>query len=154
MTTYLTQLMNELDGPKIGEFYVNYFRERFRGQVNDELVEALEENGMKKADVARKLDRRPEQITRWLSAPCNLEMDSLSDIALALGLVPTIRLIKIGDERSNNDLHSFIKLSGRTDVTTGMGSYVYDQANQESKLMIETSSQTNQSAKKLVSIGS
>jgi hypothetical protein len=40
--------------------------------------------GGNKAKLARRLDKRPEQITRWLSEPGNLTFDTLSDLLLGL----------------------------------------------------------------------
>jgi len=96
MSTYQTQLTSALEGQTISKFWLGYFREALRSEINDALLECFEASGLNKADIARKLDRRPEQITRWISAPCNLETDTVSDLALALGLIPRVRFEKIG----------------------------------------------------------
>lgn len=108
MTTSLTQVMNALAENKIDKYWAEYFRENFRGEINDRLTEAFETSGMNKADIARKLDRRPEQITRWLSAPSNLEADTISDIALAMGMKPVVRFESISLDKSNSEHHEFI----------------------------------------------
>ena len=115
MTISLTQLMSAIREPIIGKYWLGYFRENFRGEINDQLLEAFETSDLSKADISRKLDRRPEQITRWLSAPGNLESDTISDIALSLGLVPKIRFEKIGEEKTNTQVHELANLvvSGR-----------------------------------------
>lgn len=95
MTMSQTQLMRALDESELGEFWIGYFRERFRGEINDQLLEAFQASGLSKADLARKLGRRPEQITRWLAAPNNLEADTLADLALALGMVPKISFERV-----------------------------------------------------------
>lgn len=95
MTMSQTQLMRALDEAELGEFWIGYFRERFRGEINDQLLEAFQASGLSKADLARKLKRRPEQITRWLVAPNNLEADTLADLALALGMVPKISFERV-----------------------------------------------------------
>jgi hypothetical protein len=100
--------MSAIKEPRIAKYWLGYFRENFRGEINDQLLEAFHSSGITKADVARKLDRRPEQITRWLSAPCNLEADTISDIALSLGLMAKIRFEKVGEDRSNGRVHQFI----------------------------------------------
>ncbi|MER9431466.1 hypothetical protein NKJ55_31085 [Mesorhizobium sp. M0106] len=115
MTISLTRLMSAIKEPNIAKFWIAYFRENFRGEINDQLLEAFHESDITKADIARKLDKRPEQITRWLSAPCNLESDTISDIALSLGYVPKIRFEKIGAEQSNNRTHAFL---ARYEATT------------------------------------
>lgn len=105
MTTSTEQMINAIKKPKIDKYWLAYFRETLRGEINDVILEAFMSSGLTKADVARKLDRRPEQVTRWLSAPCNIEADTLSDIALALGFLPKITLEKVeAGTADNNDL--------------------------------------------------
>ena len=41
--------------------------------------------GFTRADLARRLGKRPEQVTRWLAGPGNLKIDTLSDLLLAMG---------------------------------------------------------------------
>src|SRR5690606_2774143 len=84
------------------------FRETFRADINDALIECFEQSGLSKADIARKLGRRPEQVTRWLSAPCNLEIDTVADLALAFGMMPKIRLDRVGAQRSNQQCHRLV----------------------------------------------
>lgn len=108
MNTYLMQAMNAISEASIDKYWVQYFRENFRGEINDKLLEAFALSGLTKAEIARKLDRRPEQITRWLSAPSNLESDTISDIALAIGMMPSIRFERIGMEKTNGERHEFI----------------------------------------------
>lgn len=109
MTTYLTQLTKGTDEGRIDKYWLAYFRENFRGEINDQFLEAFRSSGLTKADIARKLNRRPEQVTRWFAAPCNLEADTISDLALALGLVPKVRFEKAGEEKSNGQVHNFIE---------------------------------------------
>lgn len=110
MTTYLTRLMIAIKEVGISKYWIGYFREKFRGEVNDQLLEAFRASGITKADIARKLDRRPEQITRWLSAPCNLEADTISDLALAFGHMPKIVFVAVGAAQSNNRVHKIMQL--------------------------------------------
>jgi hypothetical protein len=39
-------------------------------------------SGLNKAEFARRIGRAPEQITRWLAAPGNWELDTISDFLL------------------------------------------------------------------------
>jgi DNA-binding phage protein len=65
-----------------------YDREYFRNVILQELLLALELSGATKAELARRLNKRPEQITRWLSAPGNLEIDTVSNLLSAMGVNP------------------------------------------------------------------
>ena len=131
MTTYLSQLKNALAEKIIPAFWLGYFRENFRSEVNDQLVELFHATGLSKADLARKLGRRPEQVTRWLAAPSNLGLDTVSDLALALGCVPKLNLEKVGCDKPSQKRHPFsasLDTAGSTsnvstsEVTTPMAS--------------------------------
>lgn len=65
-----------------------YFRERQRSRLYDFLVgkflEKESRNELSRADLARRLNKKPEQITRWLAAPSNWTFDTISDFALAI----------------------------------------------------------------------
>jgi len=110
--------MNALEETVIPKFWLGYFREALRAEINDRLLECFETSGMSKADIARKLDRRPEQVTRWLSAPCNLETDTVADLALALGMIPKVRLERIEDQRSNEQCHRLVTVFERKSADT------------------------------------
>lgn len=65
-----------------------YAREYFRNLVFQEILIAFKASGMTRASLARRLGRKPEQITRWFSAPGNLEIDTISDLLMAMGTRP------------------------------------------------------------------
>ncbi|TKB19766.1 MAG: hypothetical protein E5V75_06310 [Mesorhizobium sp.] len=136
MTISLTQVMSAISKAVVPKYWVGYFRESFRGEINDQLLESFRFSGLTKADIARKLDRRPEQITRWLSAPCNLEADTISDIALALGLVPKIRFEKVDRDQSNNRVHNFVAEYDKytVEANTDAQKFVYVQSTYDTSL--------------------
>jgi ribosome-binding protein aMBF1 (putative translation factor) len=91
MTISREQLTSDNSG-EIREFWKEYFSETLRHIVNEQLNEAIVLRGLSKAEIAKRLKKRPEQITRWLSSPCNLELDTLSDLALALEMRVQVEL--------------------------------------------------------------
>jgi hypothetical protein len=87
MTTFQTQLINELaagpDGDPIAESKLVYLQERLRGRFFDFLIERFEEakeRGLNQAKLARRIRKSPEVINRWLGAPSNLTLESISDL--------------------------------------------------------------------------
>lgn len=80
-----------------------YYRQRQKNRVFTELVrffaEEAERRGLTKKELAAALEKDPAQITRWLSAPSNFELDTLSDILLALGAEMEHRIVAIEDRR-------------------------------------------------------
>jgi hypothetical protein len=82
-----THLLNELaagpDGGPIAESRLVYLQERLRGRFFDFLLsrfDAARENGLTQAKLARRIRKTPDVINRWLSAPANLTLDSISDL--------------------------------------------------------------------------
>lgn len=89
MTISQTSIMSEIaNGEVIPEGKLAYFRERQRNRLYDFIVSRFLEKerseGLTKADIARRLNRRPEQITRWLTTPGNWTIDTISDLMLAI----------------------------------------------------------------------
>jgi hypothetical protein len=91
MTTFRTQLLNEVaaghDGPAISESKLVYLRERLRARFFDFLVDRFvseQTNGLTKAKLARRIRKSPEVINRWLGAPSNLTLDSISDLMVGI----------------------------------------------------------------------
>ena len=62
-----------------------YFQERCRNRVYDVVVTAFLESGIKKAELAKRISKRPEQLTRLLSNPGNWTLDTISDLLLGIG---------------------------------------------------------------------
>lgn len=60
-------------------------------------AEEAERRGLTKRELAAALDKDTAQITRWLAAPSNFELDTLSDILLALGTEMEHRIVRIED---------------------------------------------------------
>jgi hypothetical protein len=87
MTIFQTQLLNELaadpDGNPISESKLVYLRERLRARFFDFLIDRFErerDSGLYQAKLAKRIRKSPEVINRWLGAPSNLTLDSISDL--------------------------------------------------------------------------
>src|ERR1700738_617125 len=80
---------------------VAYYRQRQKNRVFTALVEFFaqeaERRGVTKKQLAESLSKDPSQITRWLSAPSNFEIDTLSDILLALDAEMDHRIVRFSD---------------------------------------------------------
>lgn len=91
---FLSEVLND---EKIPLGTLSYFRERFRDHLYDLVMEEFlkqdAEAGLTRADVARRIGRRPEQITRWFGAPGNWTLETVSDLLLAIAKSePDVRL--------------------------------------------------------------
>jgi len=92
MTIFQKQLLNELaagpDGDPISESKLVYLQERLRGRFFDILIDRFElarEGGLTQRKLARRIRKSPEVVNRWLSAPSNLTLDSISDLFAGIG---------------------------------------------------------------------
>jgi len=64
--------------------------------------------GVTKKQLAEALSKDPSQITRWLSAPSNFELDTLSDLLLALDAEMDCRIVRFSDRLKPNYAHPLI----------------------------------------------
>jgi transcriptional regulator with XRE-family HTH domain len=60
---------------KLRDRFFDFLRERF---------EREEANGLTQAKLARRIGKSPEVISRWLNAPSNLTLDSISDLLIGV----------------------------------------------------------------------
>lgn len=93
-------LSEVLDDDEIPLGTLSYFRERFRDRLYDLVIEEFlkqdAETGLTRADVARRIGRRPEQITRWFGAPGNWTLETVSDLLLAIARAePEVTLLPL-----------------------------------------------------------
>jgi hypothetical protein len=96
-----------------------YFRQRYKNAVFAKLqsffCEEAEKNGITKATIATRLNRDPAQITRWLSSPGNLTLDTFSDLLFAMEAEaePPV-IVKLNEQREPNYMNPLIaKIIGR-----------------------------------------
>ncbi len=92
MTIYQRQFLSELaaghDGPRIPAAKLAYFQERLRGRVFEFILgKFLEEqkSGLTQAKLARRIGKTADVINRWLGAPSNLTVDTISDLLIGIG---------------------------------------------------------------------
>jgi len=85
----------------------------FHGLSQDEAHELVlslflqeaSETGITRAFLARRLGKSPEQITRWLGAPGNWTLETLTNLLLAMGYKPEFKAQKLSDLRQSNEHH-------------------------------------------------
>jgi hypothetical protein len=89
-----------------------YYRQRSKNRLFEALTaffaEEAERRGISKRDVAECLRRDPASITRWLTAPSNLTLDTISDLLLSLGAEMDYAVAKFEDRPRPNEMHPLI----------------------------------------------
>ncbi len=85
-TSFLSEVAT---GDVIPHGKLAYFQERQRNRVyNFVLTKFLEKEragSLTRAELARRIQCRPEQITKWLGAPGNWTLDTISNLLLGIG---------------------------------------------------------------------
>lgn len=77
-----------INGEPIPTGKLEYFRTRLRLEFYEFVVRRfLAQENLTKAELARRIHRSPEIINRWLSAPSNWTIDTLSDLLIGMGRV-------------------------------------------------------------------
>ena len=95
-----------LEGKPIPKGKLAFFQERFRDHLYELVVSEFlkrEQAGvLTKAAVAHRLGKDPSQITRWLGAPGNWELDTVSDLLLAIAQAePAISLTPLAEKAAS-----------------------------------------------------
>lgn len=89
-----------------------YYQQRQRNRVFAAIVDLFAEEAEKgritKKGLADMLGKDPSQITRWLSVPNNLELDTISDILLAMDAEMDYRVVRLAERPPANYAHPLI----------------------------------------------
>jgi hypothetical protein len=90
-------------------FQTEYFGARYRNRLHSEVLRLFtlenKRRGLTRADLAKRLGKRPEQVTRWLSAPGNWTLDTVSNLMLAMGYEPEVGSRCLADIQPQNRYH-------------------------------------------------
>lgn len=67
---------------------LSYFQQRFKNRIFEAVmghfVERAKTEGLTRKDLAERLGKDPALVSRWLSAPSNWSLDTVSDLLVAL----------------------------------------------------------------------
>lgn len=90
---------------------LQYQRERTKNRVFSKLVkffaEEAESNGISKKVLADRLDKDPAQLSRWLSQPSNLTLETISDLLLVMDAELECRVVKLAEQPIPNLAHEW-----------------------------------------------
>jgi transcriptional regulator with XRE-family HTH domain len=91
---------------------VFYYRQRSKNRLFEALTSFFageaERRGISKRDIAECLRRDPASITRWLTTPSNLTLDTISDLLLSLGAEMDYFVAKFEDRATPNYTHPLL----------------------------------------------
>jgi hypothetical protein len=91
---------------------VAYYKQRQRNRVFEELVAFVageaKRRGASKKELADVTERDPSQITRWLTAPSNLETDTITELLLPFDAEMEYRIVRFSDRAKPNYAHPVV----------------------------------------------
>lgn len=98
MSTSRTAGLSEPVGnDKISLGTLGYVRARVRQRAFELIMREFRKSGLSQADFARRLGKAPEVVSRLLSRPRNLEMDTFSDMLFAAtGSIAAFEATRLG----------------------------------------------------------
>lgn len=83
-----------LSGESIPVGKLAYFRSRLTNKIHElvltEFARLERNNAISKAELARRIGKKPEQVTRWLGAPGNWTLETFSDLLLGMKCEPVM----------------------------------------------------------------
>lgn len=107
-------MRNTSNNKRLSAREIAYYRQRNKNRLLEHIVtffaKQAEESGLTKKEIAEMLDKDPSQITRWFSAPGNMEPDTVSDLLLAMGAEMEYEIVKFDDRRPPNFQHPMVDL--------------------------------------------
>ena len=123
---------------------ISYYRQRYRNRVFAKLVDFISEQSdqrkITRRDIAERLNKDPAQITRLLSQPGNMTLDTISDLLLALDAEAEPPEIVLFEHRSPaNYVHPLVARVADIAVTTDT---LRAESSAERELRLETPSDT------------
>ena len=86
-TTYQRRSTSDTNINALSVAERSYFQDRLKNRLYDLIIELFmqrEADGFTKAELARVLDKRPEQVSRLLANPGNWTLDTISDLLLGI----------------------------------------------------------------------
>lgn len=83
-TSQTTGLSEPIGADKISVGTLGYIRARHRQRAYDLVIKEFKKSGITQADLARRLGKSPEVISRLLARPTNWEADTFSDLLFAI----------------------------------------------------------------------
>ena len=93
---------------------IAYYNRRLQNAVFNEIVRAFVEEvkagRISRATLAKRIGKEPPQITRWLSGPSNLTLDTISTILLGMNAVLDAKVVFSRDISVPNYAHPLVDI--------------------------------------------
>jgi len=92
-------LSDVLTGDVIPAGKLAYFQARLSNRLHEAVLNRFmqleKEKGLTRAELARRIGRKPEQVTRWLGSSGNWTLETVSDLLTAMGCELSVELMEL-----------------------------------------------------------
>jgi hypothetical protein len=117
-------MKNIVDSSKPSKRDIFLYRQRQKNEIFQAVVGYFaaqsEELGLTKKEIAHRLDKDPSQITRWFSEAGNWELDTISDLLIAMGAEMKHTIVPIKNSKQDgNPVYIEKPSSQSTSASTG-----------------------------------
>jgi hypothetical protein len=112
-TPLLTEIAAGHQGPPIPSHVRAYFAQRLRLRLFNFLLDKFviaQKDGLTKASLARRIEKTPDLINRWLGASSNLTLDTISDLLLGIAAEELLPEATSPLEQTRNNYSHFNEL--------------------------------------------
>lgn len=141
-TSQLTPLEAEiLESKELSPRAITYFQERLRNRLHEtvlkEYLRQHDLNGTRKSQIALRLGKDPAQITRWLGAPGNWTIDTISDLLIAMGNELSLGVRQVASQAAQaSDLDNIVNFTGEYKISAGTTARASTENNPQNDLYI------------------
>jgi hypothetical protein len=105
LTSAISRADEKLTPAQLGYFQA-YAQDRAHDLVRSLFMsEAESDKNLTRAFIARRLGKKPEQITRWLAVPGNWTLGTFADLLASMGYVPTFDVQRLDRMPPSNRHH-------------------------------------------------
>lgn len=129
-TPFLYEIETGVGGPQIPAPTRAYFQQRLRQRVFAFLLgkfQKAQERGLTKAELARRIEKTPDVINRWLGTPSNLQLDTIADVLIGI----SGEEVSITASSIRRQPHNY---SHFHDLVSSSGSDIYSTSDQKAKV--------------------
>src|SRR5688572_5709127 len=85
MSTYQTTWLSKPSGAeRVPPTTLAYFRARAQHRLHELILNEFRASGLSQADLARRMGKGTDQLCRWLGAPGNWTVNTISDLLFAM----------------------------------------------------------------------
>ena len=114
----LTEIAAGHSGAPIPPAKLAYIQQRLRNRMFNFLLEKfleVQRAGLTKAALARRIGKTPDLVNRWLGAPSNLTLDTISDLLIGMAAQELVPNVSSPLHQFEHNYSHFVDLASRSE---------------------------------------